>query len=415
MSAKKHLHVDWQEAYGRFLDPLDLDSQEFRFTAIRPGSPTVSLDPYIEQVTWKDEGNQYNLNTIPVLRGTMTWRADDDDVARQLHLGDGHRVRCEVRWVGTWTPLWEMRLLKPPSRTVEDGTCTVEMADDLQAVAQLSKGDFRYVKSKRRRPRGWRYHEIVANVCKRYRIPVAKLTAGTAWITKLGDDDLHQVTPLEVIRQAVLAEQEYTGQNLVITWRWEETKRRFSLHITSLRRNPVLYTLSDDIRNVTVEPVRRSMFATSVVAHGSSKHKGGKRKRYKPVRATSKTAVRRYGFIERHVTVPGNADGHGDLVRKAKHELAKQMRVVRNISTLRTYGIATVRRGDTIRVSLPHEGYLGDAGIVFVTSVEHTLTPGDYVMSLTLQRIDPLDPNRMRRQREKAARERKRRSRSKHR
>jgi hypothetical protein len=413
--AEKPIRYDWDVTYGRALEDLDLASQEFRFTAIRPDIFNAPLDDYLEQITWRDEGNQYNLNTIPVLRGTAMWRQEHDDLpGGTFHLRDGHSIRCEVKWLGHWLPLWQMRIVKPPETTVESGEANAELADDLY-LASLSRGHFRFRKSKKR-PRGWRYHEIVVNVCRRYHIPLAAIQKGTAWIKELGDGgDLDDVSPLEVIRQAVLAEQTYTGRRLLIAWRWDTAKKRFALHVIPAARNNVLWTFSDEIRNATVSPVRRATLATSVVAHGSGKKpKHGKRVHYKPVRISSDKAIRQYGFIERHVTVSGNAEGRGDLVAKAKRELTKQLKPVRIISNFQTGGIATVRRGDTIRVSLPQQGFMGDAGIVYVTTVEHTVTPGDYTMTLELTWRDPLDPNVLRKQREDALKRRKQRERSKH-
>jgi hypothetical protein len=67
-----------------------------------------------------------------------------------------------------------------------------------------------------------------------------------------------------------------------------------------------------------------------------------------------------------------------------------------------------VRRGDAVRIRIPSEGIRGDEGILFVVSVVHTLSAGDFNMSLDLTHIDPLDPNKLKELREAALRKQKR-------
>lgn len=421
----KPLHTDFEKLYARRDEELDLDSQEFRFTAIgtgilkeeqQHGSPSsahspkrlpkkerVAISELLETVEWRDEGNQYNLNTIPILRGTMSYRIPDPDVAgEQIVLRDGHKIRADVKWLGNWEPLWEMRIVAPPEHTIEDGTATAELADDLY-LATLGQTHHRYRKGTKRRRRGWRYHQIVQDVCKRHRIPCGPLVKGTGWITNI---DLDLSPPLEVIRQAALKEQEYTGRRLVICWRPDDNGR-FCLQVRHAQRNPILYRFDEQIRQATVSPIRRAGLATAVVAVGSRKRKGGKRHRYS-VRAESKTAIARFGYIERHVQMAGNVGSRSEVVARAKHDLAKNVKPVRILSNFVTTGIAFVRRGDTVFVRIPSQGFSGQAGFVFVTSVVHSLSGDDYTMKLELTWRDPLDPNMVRAEREAAMRARKR-------
>lgn len=408
------IHTDFQQAYALDAEPLDLSTQEFRLTAVRPNiGPPVPIDGLIEQVEWRDEGNAYSLNTIPVLRGTMAYRQQDPSSPEGsgIHIQDGHRIRCEVKWFGNWKPLWEMRILTPPARTVEDGTTTIELADDLVLAAQ-SEGMFRYRAGKSRRRTGWRYDEIVVDVCRRFRIPCGPLVKGQKRYKNFHPDG-QPISPLEAIRLAVQAEEDYTGRRFVISWR-PDAKGRFCLHVTHPARNAMLYTLADQIRNATVSPVRRAQLATAVVATGTTKKRGKATSKKYVHREVNPDAVRQYGYIEKRVRVPGGyADGMGDVVAKAKRDLAKNLKPVRAITNFVHYGIATTRRGDTVRVSLPHEGFVGDAGFLWVVSVTHTLTPSDYTMALDLTWRDPLDPNKLRAAREKALRAQKRATRGK--
>lgn len=417
------LRTNFPATYGRQRDPMRLDDQEFRFTVMRPEiskAKSFPFDDRLEQVEWRDEGTDRNLNTIPVLRGTITWRADDEDLDQgTVDIRDGHQVRCEVKWLGKWEPLWQMRIVAPPQVAVESGATTAELADDL-VLASKSQGTFRYRKGKKRHKKGWRYHEIVADVCKRYKLPIGAMVRGTTWIEVSGSS----MSPLEIIRQAVKKEEEATGRRLVIAWRPRKSHGRwsFGLHVIRPLRNPMLYTMRAQIRGATSAPVRRAGLATSVVATGSAKKKGGKRRKLsarvtadgrgnsvlrKGKRVAGSNYVRRFGFIERHVKVARNTT-RAALRREAKRQLAKNLTLVRALQNFTHYGIAFVRRGDVVKIDLPEQGFKGKAAYMFVVSVTHTLTPGDYQMALDLTWRDPLDPNELRKLREAAIRRRKR-------
>lgn len=402
------LHANFHQVYQAKQAPFDLDSQQFRLWLIRPGMNRLRFDDRIESIEWRDEGNQYNLNTIPVLRGTIAWRRDDPAVSRHpVEVLDGHQFRCEVKWLGKWEPLWLMRVVAPPEHTVEDGTAKADIADDL-ILATLSRGTFRYTKNKKRKL-GWLYHEIVVDVCKQFQIPIGSLVQGTERITDLSPPG--QVSPLEVIRQAVLKEQDATGRRFIIAWRPHADDRaaggtRFALNVMHPTRNPLLYTLRAQIRQATSSPLRRANIATSVTATGSSKKAKGKRKKMSAT-ASAVRYVRQFGFIVRNITVSGNPS-RDELTKRAKAELAKNIQQTRVLSNFQHYGIAFVRRGDVMKINLPEEGYKGDAAYMFVVSVTHSLSPTDYTMALDLTWRDPMDPEATRQLRESAQRKKKR-------
>lgn len=400
MGKVKPIHLDFDKLYGVPAEDFDLNSQEFRFTAIRPGVGNLNLDEILETVEWRDEGTARNLNTIPVLRGTATWRRPDSG---GLLFGEGHRVRCEVKWLGRWKPLWEMRVLKAPEVRVEDDTMSAELGDDL-ILASKSSGRFRYVENKKHHPHGWLYHEIVLDICKRYRIPVGFMVTGKR---RFPHFDPGLVSPLEAIRQAVEKEQEYTGRRFVIAWR-PDGDGRFGLHITHPHRNSTIYTFGRMITSGTSSPIRRAQSATAILAIGTTKAgKHGKRRKFVH-REVAASAVKRYGYIERRWHVPGNVKSRDEVIAKAKHELAKELKPVLTLTGLEHPGIAFMRRGDTVRINLPKEGFKGAAGIQFVVSVTHSLSGGQYTMSMDVTWRDPLNPNAIRSEREAALRARKR-------
>jgi hypothetical protein len=137
------------------------------------------------------------------------------------------------------------------------------------------------------------------------------------------------------------------------------------------------------------------------------------REKVKLKAVVSKKGVQRYGYIEREQKYAYRVESKRELRLRAQRSLARSMRPVRLLENFTHPGIASLRRGDAIRVSIPSEGYIGAQGIVFVIGVTHTLSAGDYTMTMTLGLHDPMDPNKIRAEREAALRARKRAARKK--
>jgi lysophospholipase L1-like esterase len=198
---------------------------------------------------------------------------------------------------------------------------------------------------------------------------------------------------------------------MVIRWAPVSAKPlRFGLSVSMMRRNPVLFLFKDQIVSGTVGHQRRGTLATTILATGTRKVGKGKKVKHKPikVRVTDKKGQQRYGWIERKITLPGNVESASKARTLAKRSLAKGLKPIRIVENMSHPGVATLRRGDAIRLSLPEHGFKGNAGIVFVTSVSHTLEAGSYSMSMSLGFIDPLDPDKLRKAREAALRASKR-------
>lgn len=397
--------------FGRETPDFDLDSQEFRFTGLLSDGSRVDLGGLLESVEWKDEGSVWNVNTITSMTGTITYRKGDPLLGATTVLQAGNRIRCDVKWHGRWQHLWEMRIQTPPQVAVEDGTATAQLADDLQ-LASRSVSIKRYRKGTHVRRRGWKYDEIVVDICRAFRIPVNTLVKGQAWMTLTSD--IHRVSPLEVIRQAVAKEQSYTGRRFVIYWR-ANAAGRYGVTVAHPARNNTLYVLGPQIITANIENTYQTaddgtgMFATAIVANGSTKKgKNGKRVKFLHREVAPASVLRQFGYIEHRFHVKGNVDGASEVINGAKAELAARLKQTKVIAGLTHPGIAYVRRGDTVRVSIPSEGFTGGVGIMFVTSVIHTLTAGSYTMALDLQTLDPLDPVKMKAERDIAIRAQKR-------
>ena len=135
------------------------------------------------------------------------------------------------------------------------------------------------------------------------------------------------------------------------------------------------------------------------------KGKKAKRKKY-TARVFDKAAVDQFGYIKREVKIPGTIDSQGEIEEKAKAELAKLVKPTYNV-TLTHPGIAFIRRGDAVDVSIPEEGISGRTGLMYVRSVVHNLSSDDYTMDLTLTYDDPLDPAKLQKEKDAAMRARK--------
>lgn len=380
-----------------------INRQEFRFRAIRPDIDNIDISGLVVSAEWRDEGTVDNLNAVPVLRGTLTLiKPSIDQLSADIHIQDGHRIRCDVRWAGQWIHLWEMRIITP-SIQVQDGNWTFELNDDM-VLASLNEGTFRYRRGKTTKRSGWRYDEIVRDIAKKYRIPLGEIVKGTY---RLKNFDPSQTTAIDAIRQAVEKEQAHTGRRYVIVWKYSAKANGYALHVIRLRRNPLLYVLQDQIITASVETIRDQRLLTAATAHGSGKAKGSKKRKRYTSRYVSAEGVKRYGYINKVIHLQGNIDSQGEMDREAKRYVVNSMKP-RHIVSITHQGIAFLRRGDAVRMEIPEEGLTGKTGVVFVTSVTHTLSSGSYTMDLTLQFVDPLDPKTLRAERDKALRARKR-------
>jgi hypothetical protein len=410
-----------------------LATQEFRFNVLRPDRgdkpPITSL---VESCEWRDEGTLDNLNAIPVLRGTMQLRKPHpDDPIKPVKIHDGHVVRCQVNWGGRWKELWRMRIITE-SISISDGAWSFEMADDLQLISR-STYDFEYVAGKDSRKKGWRYHEIVRHVCKDCKIPLdRKMPKGDRWIKDFNEQD---ISPLEAIRQVVLMEEEWTGRKHVIFW------RDGKLHVKRLRRNPLLFTLDDQLRAGSINRSRKAEIFTAVTGTASGPTKAdeddgggggggdeeedgggdeddneneddGKEREEETekyeVTVVNKKAVAKYGYIHKTLKLGSAIESRRELKQLVNEKIRKSVETVEVMEGFSHYGIAFVRRGDAIRVRLPEEGVEGLDGFLFVTTVAHSLSAGDYTMTLDLTTVenDPLDPNELAEAKERAKKHR---------
>lgn len=386
------LKRDLLTSYARDQPPLRLAEQEFRVTALRPGLGALSLDGIAETVEWTDGSDDPggDLNDFVVMTGQLTIRRPLD---RDITLKNGHVIKLDVQWGGKWTEVWRMRVWDTDESAGSDGTWTLDLSDDMRQLG-ISRDNWRYKRGKTKRRHGWRYHEIVLDVCRRYGVPVGTLVKGSRRINHLVH---HGTSPIDVIKTAVDLERSWSGRKLVITW------RDGKLNVLPLRRQASLYELGGQLITADVATERRGDLATSLTARATVRR--GKKRTHLKYEYTNPAAKRQFGLIHDQVTFHG-IDSRGELRDRAKRSVAKRI-VLRPTISATHAGIAFLRRGDAVQVQLPDQGISGAAGIVFCQQITHTVSAGTYTMDLTLNTTDPLDPREVQKAKDKAARLRK--------
>jgi hypothetical protein len=175
-----------------------------------------------------------------------------------------------------------------------------------------------------------------------------------------------------------------------------------------------MYILGPLIENalVTREP-RDEKFATAVTVRATLKGKGSRKRKKIVYRYVNNVAVRQEGFI--HRVLSGNdVKDRADAERKAKRYIAKHSVRKRTLENIEHRGIAFLRRGDAMHVSLPDFGFTGKQAICFLTGGTWRLQDGNFTMTVSVGFDDPnKSPKAKRSAKDKKTRDAKRTKRSK--
>jgi len=369
-------------------------------------------------------------------------------------------------WQNVWAmrvvPGWDTGVADQIN--LSDGAWTLNLADDLWTLAQ-SVADFNYTKRKKVRPNGYRCDEIAADICQKYRIPVRTLSKGTAYFG-LGLQSTSLTSPLDVITQAYAGETRWTGRTFVIRWGAPDAKYPTgALEVVPMRRNRLLLKMREQIIEATLSRSQGADFATIIQAHGWIKLTKGSRNVY--YTAVNDAAVKRFGWIRKTVNY-GQVSSEAELAILAKRSLAVRLTPIRaaevthpGVATIRrgdavyldipeegyanvqltayetptTKGMTGVQAAalrdaeklDPSLFAMPDAGLAttdptqasntpaADANVqqilpsanqamVYVTSVTHTVSAGDYEMDMVMGFTNVLDPNTLRAQVDAAVR-----------
>jgi hypothetical protein len=373
--------------YGRARKVNWLPRLRYRVVLIntgKPGKPRADISGLVTSVSWDEEG--------VTLTGAITVRAPKqlERKDREFTVSDGNIVRLDAHVGSRWIEIWQMRV-EAPSDDLAGGEGTFVLADDSK-IAAASSGDFKYKKEKKSRPKGWKAHEIVIDVCRRYKIPLGHVVKGTKDITNLVK---HDVSPLDIIAAAYKQERDWTGTRFLFSW------RNGKLNITKLRRNPLLYALRDQLTGAVVERQRGEKFFTAMEVTASLKD--GKRK-HKKVEAVvvSHKAARRYGYIVIKHDLKKHVKSRQEAIDIARRILARSIKKhTQPTINISHPDIPWVRRGDAIEILLPEYGFTpkprpvppfegGSFDILFIRQAHHSVDSSGYSMELEFTTDDPV-------------------------
>lgn len=364
----------WQ----RSAPDLEFGEEEFTLTCFRPERKNpkerkVSLDPFNTNFGWEDAG--------PILRGTVTLNKVEGK--KPLAVNEGHIIQLESAHKpgGKKRVIWRMRV-ESVNASAAAGTHEVQIADEM-AWLQKSRDDWMFKKAKKgkannrtKRVNGWLAHQIAKEVCRRYGVKVGRLAKGTHRITNLTEKN---ASPLEIIMKAYKIERSHTGRKFVV--RMREGK----LEVVLLRRSKTLLLLGETLIEATIARSLRKGLATA--AHVRATLKDGKKERHKKLEAevVAKRASKRYGFVRTTIRLEDPVHSKAEARKLAKRKLITSMRPSRQV-TLEHPGVSSLFRGDAIKLRLPE---LGLTEIVYVKSVAHSVSSGQYTMSVTCGFQDP--------------------------
>lgn len=382
-----------------------LPKLEYRVILVRTGEKNknkryADVSGLCTSVSWDEEGL--------TLTGTVTMTAPEQRAKedRKFTLRDGNILKLDARWAGKWRNIWVMRV-QEPSDDLGTHEGTFILADDSK-IAHMSKGDFKYKKEKKHRPKGWKCHQIAVDIGEKWKIPLGHIAKGTKDITDLTE---HGVSPIDAIMQAYKQERNYTGTRFIFTW------RHGKLHIYKLRRNKILYALREQIIAAVVARSRGKRFFTAMDL--TANVKGGDRKK-KKLEATvvSHKAARRYGYIKIPHRLKAKVKSKAEMEDIGRRIIARSIRKHTMPSISITHpGIPWIRRGDAIEIDLPEYGFThklrsvppfdgGSYDILFVSQAHHTLDSSGHTMELEFTMADPVAEQK---EEEREARDRRRR------
>lgn len=372
--ARRQQAPDLYSFYRSKLPNIEPGDFTFETVLLRAGAAPLNLDSAVESLEWRDEE--------AVLAGSLQLRRPIADDRTSLPIGRGHRIRLRVRWEGRWYELWQMRCLIPDTDPAT-GAVSVELLDDLD----LLRRDLRdwNIRAGARRPRGITTAVAARRALKG--IPVRKLPSSRARLHKLVRKD-HSI--LDVLRAIYVIERRVTHRKYVI--RWVDG----AVEVTTFARNRVLYVFEKQIMEALLKVEGQARPYTVVEARGTV----GKGKAAQKITWTEqrRDIVARFGRTTQKKNY-GRVDSLADLKMHAKRTYAHNLRLTYS-ATLTVPGVPFIRRGDGVEVRIPSEGYTGDDAMVYTTRVVHRVDSGGYTTEMDVNRVDPFERDRERREAE---------------
>lgn len=361
----------------------------FNVQVIGAGGAATSIDEAVESIRWADEGT--------ALSGDLSLRRPDPDDAASLPIRKGYQVRLRVLWKARWYTLWTMRAGSPETN-LEDGTVTVEVADDLDRLRRNKRNWF-FRKTKRRK-RGYRADEVARVAARKEGVRLGRIARGTTRF----ELKKKNASALDVIKDAYAKERTASGRRFIVRL------RNGRLDVVPYRRNPVLYVLKDQIVAALLTEEQRARPVTMIRAKGRL----GRGKNAKKIRLTffRRAIVDQFGLLSRDKEY-GRVSSRGALRRAVMRDYAREIRV-RNTAEITFPGIPFIDRGDGMRWVVDEPGWKGraehslDRSFVYVRSISHEVAE-TYTTTASIVQEDPFVKDEVRADEERRAAAKKRR------
>lgn len=343
---------------------LHLGLEDFHITAHQTGRGGKKLDlkGLVESVSWEDAG--------AVLTGTMTVRKPPGKEKFDMK-GLLVKLAYSPREGAARREVWRMRCFNV-SEGLKEGTIEVELKSSLYRLKQ-TRHAYKFTKGKAY-PKGWPAKRVIRRVAKRAHFKVARLPKMRYRVKKLVEDD---ATPWDMILKVLRWEREESGRRFVLY------EKRGRIAISPLKRSPHLLGMRKTLLDAQLQETIRKNFATALTvrATGGTKHK---KKKIKVV-VKSRALTKRYGLIHAEVKAPDGVNTRREARRYGKRLLRERAKPKQEISFSHP-GIPSLRRNHAIMLNLPGDEF---RQVVFVKTVSHSLSGGDYSMEVTLRLTDP--------------------------
>lgn len=376
--------------YRYTLPPITPGAFTFELTLLRPRTKPLDITAFCESFTWNESSSE--------MTGNLQLHRPDPANPATLPIERGARVRCRVRWQGSWYELWTMRT-KPPETQLEENSTSVDLLDDMDLIKRTKRSwSFRPTK---RRKFGYFPHEIVRIVCKRQGIKIGAIAKGKHRVPAM---TLKSASPLDVFKRAYAHEKQKTGRSFVIRI------RDGKVEIVPLKRNPLVYLLGKQIQAALLAQEPGSETPSTV---WTGRARLGKGKDAKKISFThfDRKVVERLGYVH-HEHSYGTVESRADLKSKVQRDLAKALKVTRT-AQVQYAGIPFIRRGDGAKLELPREGFTGKDAFVYATTAAHTVQGNSYQSTWDFTTDDPYIVLKEQAEKEQRAAKRKERSRTK--
>lgn len=359
--------------YGSAVSEIRPGDFDFRLQLLRIGAAPVFLERTATSFFWEESGD------VPYLTGEVVLQRPDPADAGSMPVGNGHRVRCSVRWAGQWYVLWTMRVWGVPDVDLATGTVTVVLRDDLDLV-QRGTRRWRFRKTKAHKF-GWFPHEVAREVARSLGLKLGQVARGRFRVPSFS---LHG-TGLAAIKKAYAHETERTGIDYFLR------SRDGVLDVIPMRRNETLYVIGKQVTSAIVRGQQAIRPVTVIRAKGRLGKASGARK--VAFTAFVPDVLRRFGRSEEEWDA-GRVDSAQELRERAQRRLANKLRV-RRTADLTVPGVPFLRRADGVRWRTTEAGWFGssylnaDRSFVFLTYVRHTVSSDVYKTDITVQQEDP--------------------------